>query len=69
MQNLFKYESKTITGAGIAFISYLLIQFGGFDEGEIALLLSNIGQIVGIAVVWFDRVKKGDVNLLGWRKR
>lgn len=65
--NPLKNESKTITGAALALVSFLLAKYGGFSEDEAAMLVLNLLQVGGVLLAWYGRVKAGGVNWLGRR--
>jgi hypothetical protein len=63
--------SKTIGGIWLAVGGLVLVQFGFSDScsNEIVAKLSPIlGAAPGLALAWWARKKKGDVNAAGIKK-
>ena len=66
--NPFNKVSKTYTGAVVALLGFLAINFGVVTEGEWSQLVALLAQVIGLVGVIWDRYNKGDVNFLGFRK-
>jgi len=61
-------QSVTITGLVITLLSSLAIMFD-LDVGmeEIAGVVTSAGTLIGIALAWYGRVRKGDITWYGRR--
>jgi hypothetical protein len=59
--------SLTQGGILVAVVGTLLVQWG-FSESCSNELITNIPLIVGSIVAWVGRVRKGDVNVFGFKK-
>lgn len=66
--NPFLKVSKTYTGAVVALLGFIAINFGIATEGEWTQLLALLAQVVGIVGVMWDRYRNGGINLLGVRR-
>lgn len=59
--------SVTLTGVIIAVVVPVLIKFG-FSESCSNELVNTVIPLVGGAIAWFGRTRKGDITPLGFRK-
>jgi len=63
-------QSITITGLLIALVSLILQKFGvNVTNEEVGGLILNILQNLGILLAWYGRWRKGDINLIGKKKK
>ena len=65
--------STTQGGHVIMLISALVVIFGGKpftpeESNALILVFGMLGQLVGWLVAWWGRYRKGDVNIIGFKK-
>ena len=65
--------SMTQAGNVVKLVSGLLVLFGAhpFSEEEtnaVIVVIGLIGEAVGFVVSWWGRYRKGDVNVVGFRR-
>lgn len=64
--------SITIAGLIIALLGSLANKVGfvfNVSDSELVRLVEVVGQVVGLGMAWYGRVRKGDISALGARKR
>ena len=67
--HMLQNQSKTVTGAIIALVSFALVNYAGFEAESAEKLIFHATEFIGIIIVYLDRVNKGDVNVIGRRKK
>ena len=61
--------SLTIIGVLIAFLSWLAQNFGlNFTESDAETAIKVLGELVGLLVAFYGRVRVGDLEWWGGRK-
>ena len=67
--NPFKYVSKYYVFGIIAILGYIATNFGFVTAGELNELVALWAQAGGIFGAIIDRVSRGDISIVGWRKK
>lgn len=61
--------SLTISGVAVLVLSFLGQQAGvPFVDGQLEQFVGTFGQILGILVTYWGRVRQGDITFLGIKK-
>lgn len=62
-------QSLTITGIIITLIMFLGETVGvEVVEADLQTTITTLGQLIGILIAWYGRVRVGDIGWLGKRK-